>query len=269
MTILKSNTDKNSPIALFDSGVGGLTVLNKLEKILPHESYVYYGDTLHMPYGEKSKEQLLNYSSDIFNFFEGKGCKAVVMACNTTSSVIYEDVKDKYNFKLFSIVHSVSKILASLDVKNLGIFATRATIMSGAYQRLIKNYNPDINVFGQYCPDWVHFVEDNSMCVPENKKVILSDLDKMLENNPDKIVLGCTHYPFLLDVLSEKCDGTMFIDPALSFAEYIKSSLEELNLISDNGTKKNEFYVSSSPEQFLKSSKMFYSLDKVPQLLTF
>ena len=98
-----NNADKYSPIAFFDSGVGGLTVLNKVKLLLPNENFIYYGDTLHVPYGEKTKEQLLEYSLKILDFFESKNCKAVVMACNTTSSVIYEDIKDKYNFKLYPI----------------------------------------------------------------------------------------------------------------------------------------------------------------------
>ena len=134
--------NNNSPIAFFDSGVGGLTVLNKVKAILPNESCVYYGDTLHMPYGEKTKEQLLDYSDKIFRFFESIGCKAVVMACNTTSSVIYNDVKDKYNFKLFPIVQSVSEMLAELPISRLGIFATRATIISEAYQNEISAQFP-------------------------------------------------------------------------------------------------------------------------------
>ena len=113
----KLNSD--SPIAFFDSGIGGLTVLNKVKKVLPNESFIYYGDTVHMPYGEKTKEQLLEYSDNIFRFFEEKGCKAVVMACNTTSSVIYNDVKGKYNFKLYPIVQSVAEILSKLNISRL------------------------------------------------------------------------------------------------------------------------------------------------------
>ncbi len=267
MTISRKNN--NSPIALFDSGVGGLTVLNKLKKILPDEKYVYYGDTLHMPYGEKSKEQLLKYSDDIFRFFESKGCKAVVMACNTTSSVVYEDVKDNYDFKLFSIVHSVSEVLSKLDIKRLGIFATRATIISGAYQRKIAEYNSDMQVFGQYCPMWVHIVEENSMNMPENQQIIKSDLDKMLKNNPEKIVLGCTHYPFLTEILSQNAQSDLFIDPSDYFAEYIKTYLEKNNMLADEKNGENEFYVSSNPEQFKKSAQMFCKLDKLPKLLTF
>lgn len=267
MTILRKNN--NSPIALFDSGVGGLTVLNRLKAILPDEKYIYYGDTIHMPYGEKSKIELLNYSQSIFNFFESKGCKAVVMACNTTSSVIYEDVKDKYDFKLFSIVHSVSEILSKLDIKNLGIFATRATIESGAYQRKIAQYNPDMKVYGQYCPMWVHIVEENSMNLPENQQIIKSDLDKMLKNNPDKIVLGCTHYPFLTKILSKYAPSDLFIDPSDYFANYIKDYLKNNDMLANQIQDKDEFYVSSNPEQFMKSSEMFCQLNDLPQLLTF
>lgn len=269
MLISKNNNDKNSPIALFDSGVGGLTVLNKLKKILPNENYIYYGDTAHMPYGEKTKEQLLEYSDNIFRFFEKRGCKAVVMACNTTSSVIYEEVKDKYNFRLFSIVHSVAKILSSLDIERLGIFATRATISSGAYQKKITDYNPMIKVYGQHCPQWVHIVEENTADQPENIKIIHSDLMKMLQNNPQKIVLGCTHYPFLSNVLSQIAPEDLFIDPAIDFADYIKNELFAENMLSNSDTSAEEFFVSSNPESFKVSAKMFYEIKENPQLLTF
>lgn len=269
MIISNKNLDCNSSIAFFDSGIGGLTVLNKVKKILPNESYIYYGDTLHMPYGEKSKAELLEYSDKIFKFFESKGCKAVVMACNTTSSVIYEDVICKYNFKLYPIVQSVAEILAKSGVNKLGIFATRATIESKAYQREIQKYSPDIKVFGQFCPQWVHFVEENSMNLEENSKIIKSDLDKMLKNNPEKIVLGCTHYPFLLDILSKFAPAEMFIDPAESFAHFIKDDLSKDGLLSTTNESSEEFYVSSNPQNFKTSSKMFYDVKNLPQLLTF
>ena len=146
MNTLKSD----APIGFFDSGVGGLTVLNKVKKIMPNESFIFYGDTLHVPYGEKTKEQLLEYSTNILKFFEQKGCKAVVMACNTTSSVIYNDIKDKYNFKLYPVVQSVVEIFSQLAIKRLGVFATRATIESNAYANEIHKYNSEMEVFGQY-----------------------------------------------------------------------------------------------------------------------
>ena len=268
MTTLK-NIDKNAPIAFFDSGIGGLTVLNKVKAILPNEKFLYYGDTVHMPYGEKTKDQLIEYSDNIFKFFESKGAKAVVMACNTTSSVIYEEVKDKYNFKLYPIVQSVSKLLAELNVGTLGIFATRATIESCAYQNEIKKYNQDLRVVGQYCPNWVHIVEENSMNEAENQRIIRQDLEKMLRNCPEKIVLGCTHYPFLTGVLSKFVPANMFIDPAVDFAQFIKADLEENGLLSTDNKPAEEFYVSSNPELFKSSAKMFYDVKELPQLLTF
>ena len=266
---MTTSTNNNSPIAFFDSGIGGLTVLSKVRALLPDEDFIYYGDTLHMPYGEKSKDELLEYSDNIFRFFEEKGAKAVVMACNTTSSVIYEDVKDKYNFKLYPIVQSVSKILAGLNVETLGIFATRATIESCAYQNEIAKYNPNMRVFGQYCPNWVHIVEENSMGLNNNQLIIRKDLEKMLKNCPERIVLGCTHYPFLTDVLSKFVPKSMFIDPAINFAEYIKSDLEVNGLLSSDNNAKEEFYVSSNPQLFQSSAKMFYEVKELPKLLIF
>jgi glutamate racemase len=269
MDILNNRkSDKTAQIAFFDSGIGGLTVLDKVKKILPNENFIYYGDTLHMPYGEKTKEELIQYSDKIFRFFEEKGCKAVVMACNTTSSVVYEEVKNKYNFKLYPIVQSVSEILSKLPIERLGIFATRVTISSNAYQKEIAKYNPNIKVFGQFCPKWVHIVEEHSMDNPQNIEIIKTDLMKMLQNNPEKIVLGCTHYPFLLDVLSKFASKDLFIDPAISFAQYIKDDLEHAGLLNESKTQAiEEFYVSSNPSNFKTSSKMFYEVKDLPKLL--
>ena len=262
--------NNNSPIGFFDSGVGGLTVLNKVKKILPDESFIFYGDTLHVPYGDKTKEQLLLYSKDILSFFERKGCKAVVMACNTTSSVIYDDIKDKFPFVLYPVVQSVARILSSLSVERLGVFATKATIESGAYQKEISKYNKQMQVFGQFCPNWVYFVEKNIVNEKSSIEVIKSDLDKMLLNHPQKIVLGCTHYPFLKNVLSSLYSEIEYIDPAIYLADYIKNDLAEKNLLHDKDTNRyEEFYVSSNPKQFKESSKMFYDLTKEPELLVF
>lgn len=269
MSILNSK-DKNAPIAFFDSGVGGLTVLNKVKKILPNENFIYFGDTLHVPYGEKTKEQLLEYSDDIIKFFESKGCKAVVMACNTTSSVIFDDINGKYNVKLYPIVQSVAKILAQYPIERLGVFATKATITSNVYPREIAKYNPNMQVFGHHCPKWVSIVENNSLKDIESIADIKADLDEMMKFNPQKIVLGCTHYPFLLDILSKFQPRDLFVDPAIDFADYIKSDLEANNLLNDGKAEHyEEFYVSSEPNKFRVASKMFYNLKNAPKLLTF
>ncbi len=266
MSIL--NKSNNSPIGFFDSGVGGLTVLNRVKKLLPNESYIFYGDSAHVPYGEKTKEQLIEYSDNILKFFENKGCKAVVMACNTTSSVIFDDINGKYNFKLYPVVQTVAEILAKLDIDRLGVLATKATIESGAYEREIAKYNPNMKVFGHFCPQWVKIVENNELQNNTSIQIIKSDLDRILKNNPEKIVLGCTHYPFLTDILSKFAPIDMFIDPAQYLAQYIKNDLINSKLLSDSNNTE-EFYVSANPKLFKISAQKFYKLKEEPILLTF
>ena len=264
------NESNNCPIGFFDSGVGGLTVLARLKKLLPNEHYIFYGDNANVPYGDKSREQLLSYSNNILEYFKKRNCKAVVMACNTTSSTVYEDLKNKFQFKLYPVVQSVAKVIAKSDTKRLGVFATKATIMSGAYEKEIKKFNPDMEIFSQYCPNWVKIVEDNIKNTPESIKIIKSDLDKMMINKPEKIVLGCTHYPYLIDVLSKFVPESIFIDPAIPFSEYIYYDLKCANLLNnENKSPCEEFYVSATPEKFKEAAQMFYPITKEPKLLTF
>lgn len=252
--------NKIAPIAFFDSGVGGLTVYSKFRKLLPTENCIYFGDLKHLPYGNKTKEELITYSRNIFNFFKSQNVKAVVMACNTSSAATYSTVAQEYDFKIYPIIQSCASIIAKLPISRLGIFATESTISSGVYPSEINKYNPSINVFSQSCPEWVNIVESTTQTEPKKMDIIKADLEKMLINNPDKIVLGCTHYPYLLDVLSKFSGKNLYIDPAEYFVEYIKSDLAEndlLNESSEQGTE--EFYVSANPEQFETSAKMFYN----------
>ena len=266
MSILKND----SPIGFFDSGVGGLTVLKHFKNLLPNENIIFFGDTAHVPYGEKTKDQLVEYSKNILSFFDEKNCKAVVMACNTTSSLIYDCIKPLYDFELYPIVQSVAKVLAQLPVSRLGVFATKATITSKAYEKSINKYNPQIKIYGQFCPEWVKIVETNSAKEMTNIHIIKEDLMRMLKNSPDKIVLGCTHYPYLLPVLAEFAPKDLFIDPSISFAEFLKNDLGSKNLLKmSSSPATDEFYVSSNPKQFRESAKMFYDLGKEPELVIF
>lgn len=260
--MLNTLTHKNNtaPIAFFDSGVGGLTVYSKFKKLLPNENCIYFGDLKHLPYGNKTKEELITYSRNIFNFFQSKDVKAVVMACNTSSAATYSTVSKEYGFKIYPIIQSCASIIAKLPITKLGIFATQSTISSGVYESEINKYNPDVKVFSQSCPEWVNIVETTTQNEPDKIEIIKSDLEKMLENNPDKIVLGCTHYPYLLDVLSKFSSRDLYIDPAEYFVEYIKEDLGINDLLNAQTTQgSEEFYVSANPEQFELSAKMFYN----------
>ena len=252
-------------IGVYDSGVGGLTVFKELVEILPKEKFIYFGDLKNSPYGEKSKEELIKIGEKIFDFFASKNVKAVVMACNTTSALLYDKVKEEYDFKIYPVIQSVARDLASLDVKSLGVFATDATINSHAYKNQILKYNPKVTVYEQACPNWVKIVESNDFC-EQNVDIIKTDLQRMLLNKPEKIVLGCTHYPFLTDILSQFAPREIFINPAKKFANLIKEDLIKSGLTAQNSEFEQEFYVSKSPENFVNASKMFYPVEKMPVL---
>lgn len=254
-------------IGFFDSGVGGLTVFAKLKKILPNENYLYFGDLKNSPYGEKSKEELIKIADKIFKFFEEKGVKAVVMACNTTSANTYDVLKDKYKFKIYPIIQSSASIIAQMPIKRIGVFATDATIKSGAYGRELKKYNPNLEIFEQSCPPWVGIVEEKSQHKPQSIAYVQSSLGKMLQNHPEKIILGCTHYPFLLGILGKFLPKDMFIDPAQYFAEFIKNDLGINGLLNNGDSGSEQFFVSASPENFQKAASMFYPINELPTLV--
>lgn len=243
-------------------------MLKQFREILPAEDCLYFGDTLNMPYGEKTKEELIEFSNNIFKFFETKNVKAVVMACNTTSSMAYESLKDNYNFKIYPIIQSVTSMIAQIPVKNIGVFATPATINSHAYKNGLTCSNNQLNIIEIACPEWVRIVEEKAENMPESLNKIKTKMDEMLFHNPEKIILGCTHYPYLLNLLKKYAPEEMFINPAIKFTEYIKKDLEKHNLLNPKNTKGYEkFYVSSRPEQFRLSGSMFYEVKELPELI--
>ena len=266
LTIISRTVNKNCPIGFFDSGVGGLTVFSEFRKVLPNENCVYFGDTKNMPYGEKTKEQLIEFSKRAFEFFEEQKVKAVVMACNTTSATVYEDLKDNYSFKLYPIIQSVSKIIAVLPARKIGVFATPATVGVHAYARGIKQFDPNKEVVEIACPEWVKIVENKQENSPDAFLQIKEKVSRMLEYSPEYIILGCTHYPYLLKQLSELADSKLFINPAVDFVNYIKADLAGRDMISDSEAKGFEhFYASASPEKFKLAAEMFYHLSEFPQ----
>ena len=259
----------NNPIGFFDSGVGGLTVYSKFRNKFPNENCLYFGDTAHLPYGNKTKEELISYARFILDFFSRKNVKAVVIACNTSSSAAYETIKNDYDFKIFPIIQCCAKIISQLPIKKLGIFATPATIKSGVYESEIKKHNSNITIYPQSCHNWVNIVETKGQNIPDNIEIVKEDLENMLENRPEKIILGCTHYPYLIPVLSKFSDENIFIDPSEYFVEYIGNKLNQDKLLNNSKSiGYEEFYVSANPEQFKVAAEMFYKINKYPDLIT-
>ena len=265
----QQNKKTGKSIGFFDSGVGGLTVFEKVKKLLPNEDYLYFGDLKNIPYGEKSKKELIKIADNIFKFFEKKGVKAVVMACNTTSANTYEELQGKYSFKIYPIIQSSAKIIAKMPIKRVGVFATQATIESGVYGQELRKYNPKLEVFEMSCPPWVGIVEEKKQKDPQSVACVDLYLGKILQHHPDKIILGCTHYPFLMGILGKFTPKDMFIDPAQYFAEFIKDDLAKSGLLNENiGGGCEKFFVSANPENFKQAASMFYPIKELPELVS-
>ena len=210
-----------------------------------------------MPYGEKTKEQLIEYSVKAFNFFEKQNVKAVIMACNTTSAVVYEDLKDKFDFRLYPLIQTVTKTIKDMPVSRIGVFATPATVNSHAY----KNNLPNKEVKDIACPTWVKIVESNSQNTTLADTEIKEHLTDMLKFKPDKIILGCTHYPYLTEQLSKYAPKDIFINPSEIYVKAVRKDLMSKNLLNTKTTKGyDKFFVSSEPENFIISGKMFYDV---------
>lgn len=260
----------NNPIGFFDSGVGGVTVFEQVKKLLPNENYVYFGDTKNMPYGEKTPEQLLKFGCEIFNFLQKKNVKAVIMACNTTSAIVYDKIKNDYPFEIYPIIQPVAKYIAKFPLKKVGVFATHATVNSHCYKTELQKNNPNLEVKEIACPGWVKIVENGEENTDFALASVKEKMAEMMEFSPDKIILGCTHYPYLLKVLSTLAPSDIFINPSIEFAHIIKDDLTAKSLLSSrNFEGSEEFYVSANPEKFQKSASLFYEIRTLPVLNIF
>jgi len=271
---LKTEFD-NRPIGVLDSGIGGLTVLKHLVEKMPSEKFIYYGDTKNLPYGEKSTAHLVEIVKNIFDFFIDKNVKAVIHGCNTTSAQVYDKIKDNYDFPIYPILQIACEGIAKENYKKLAVFATTATVNSGMYTKSLKRFNPDIDVLEIACPQWVDIVESGEWRVESFLReelgatlhfplstlhfpLIKSAFDKLKGFDAEKIILGCTHYPCLMDILTQFAERDKFINPAEYFANFIQNDLRARKLHSRKKTSPNEFYVSSDPESFLQKGKAIY-----------
>lgn len=268
------NIQKTNPIGFFDSGVGGLSVLARFKKILPTEKTIYFGDTVHLPYGNKTQEQLIGYARNILDFFETKNTKAVVIACNTSSAQAYDAVKDDYSFPIYPIIQSCAGVIAKSGVTRVGVFATEATVQSRKYTEELKKYNSQIEIKEMASKNWVGIVEGVGDNIEEHRKNIKFEIEEMMSFNPEKIVLGCTHYPYLMDEFIKYAPKEIFVDPAEIFADFVKNDLTKKDLLnkiyekSENTfTEHEQFFVTSSPEDFVKNARIFYSIPEKPILI--
>lgn len=243
----------NRPIGVFDSGIGGLTVLKEIIEQLPGEDIIYFGDTARIPYGTRSKEAVIKYVIQSFNFLMTKNIKAIVVGCNTASALALEAVKEKFNLPIIGVVEPGAKSAVSVTKNNtIGVIGTEGTINSDSYQKTIRRNLPTAEIIGVPCPLFVPIVEEGW----ENSDVADLAAEKYLlelkEHNIDTLVLGCTHYPALRYTIGKVMgEGVKLVNPAYETAKLTKNLLKEEGILNEKIEGGNHsYYVSDDPDKF-------------------
>ena len=242
----------NRKIGVFDSGLGGLTVVREMRKLMPEESVVYFGDIARLPYGSKSKETITEFSHQIMRFLLKHDVKAVIIACGTASSNALEDLKKTYDLPITGVVEPGARE-AARTTKNgrIGITGTEATIRSGAYERLLKEANSEIKVYTKACPLFVPLVEEGWFKDDVTRIVVQRYLKEMKEQQVDTLVLGCTHYPLLKRLIGEEIgEDVILVNPSSSVVKEMKDYLQQHDMQSGAAQGEYEFYVSDSTDKF-------------------
>lgn len=247
-----------SPIGIFDSGVGGTTVLRKLTQILPNEKILYFGDTARLPYGDKTPAQILDYSTAILNWMADQGVKMVLMGCNTSSALAYPHLTlptSSFAFPVLDIIRPFAESL-SKDNKTIGVFATAATVKSDMHKKIIQAHHPHIEVLSVSCPEWVPIIENGRIQQAETLFHVKKYLEPILEQGADALVYGCTHYPLLENILRQAIPDYLshieLIDPAEYIVEKAKKYLSEQNLLNldDMRSGYTRFYATGDTQAF-------------------
>jgi glutamate racemase len=259
-SIFEDNLDKFSdqvpsraPIGIFDSGVGGLTVLRQLYRQLPNESIIYFGDTARLPYGIRSQAEILRFSREILTWMQQQGVKMVIMACNTSSALALEIVRGEFDMPILGVILPGAKA-AVQQGKRIGVIATPATAKSNAYRDAIMEIDPHVQVWQVSCPEFVPLVEQNRIHDPYTIEVARSYLEPLLKQEIDTLVHGCTHYPLLEPVLRSLLPSQVkLVDPAVHVVAACAQELDLLGLSNTHPPLPTRFAVSGCPQQFAQS----------------
>jgi glutamate racemase len=249
---------RERPIGIFDSGVGGLTVMKEIICQLPKENILYLGDTARVPYGTRSPETVLRYSHENASFLIARGVKILVVACNTSSSVALPSLREKYPLPIIGVVEPGARAAAQMSrQKKIAVIGTETTIQSGSYEKAIKYFEDSAEVSGVACPLFVPLIEEGWH---EGDVVTLTAkkyLSSVTHNGADTLVLGCTHYPMIKNII-EDIVGIKLIDSAVETAKEVKGILTEQDMLCEDRVESfREFFVTDFPEKFVRIGERF------------
>lgn len=246
-------------VGIFDSGVGGLTVLREVRKVLPNEKIYYFGDTARVPYGDKSKELIIRYSKQIVSFLVEKKVDAIVVACNTATSLALEELMETFKTPVIGVIDAgVRTALYTTKKNKIGVIGTAATIKSGKYETEIKKRKQDAEVYSKACPLFVPAVEEGIISGKFVEQMVKLYLDEM-KNKIDTLILGCTHYPLLKDTISRLYYNIKVVDPAKETANDLKEVLIKNELLKSDAEKGKEvrYFVTDGSKKFKEIGTMF------------
>ncbi len=251
---------KSNPIGVFDSGIGGLTVVKQIKSFLPNENIVYFGDTARVPYGSKSNATVIEYALQDAQFLLKKNVKLIVVACNTVSSVALQVLRDKINLPIIGMITPGAKMALKETANNkIGVIGTYATVNNKAYSKEIKKFDKKSKVFEKACPLFVPFAEEGWLNTEATKLVAKEYLKELKEKEIESLILGCTHYPLLHDVIQEAIgDKVKLIDSGIAASFEVREHLQARNLLNDSAAKGEDLYfVSDLPEKFRTVAELF------------
>lgn len=266
--------NKNAaPVGVFDSGVGGLTVAREIMRQLPNENLVYFGDTARVPYGSKSRDNIIRYSRQVIHFLKTKGVKAIVIACNTASALALDVVREESDIPIIGVVEPGARAALQItQTKKIGVIGTEATVQSAMYGKIIKGLDPTVSVIGKACPLFVPLVEEGFAKHKVTEEIIDYYLASMKESDIDSLILGCTHYPLLRSrIRAYLGDKIQLVNPAYETAMDLKYILKESGM--ENAGKEGEhatysFYVSDAADKFKQfaNSILPYDIETTQQI---
>jgi glutamate racemase len=248
---------QRSRIGVFDSGVGGLTVLRELYRQLPKESILYFGDTARLPYGNRSPQEIIQYVREILTWMAAEPVKMVIMACNTSSALALETVQQEFSLPILGVILPGARA-AVRQGNRIGVIATPATAASNAYRNAIHEINPAAKVWQMGCPEFVPLIEENRLHDPYTLKIAQRYLQPLLDADIDTLVFGCTHYQHLTPVFRQILPAQVrLVDPASYVVKAARQELEVMGLRNAEMSMATHFTVSGCPQQFAQLSRQW------------
>lgn len=253
--------ERRQPIGIFDSGIGGLTVAKAILKALPHEDTIYFGDTAHLPYGDKSKDTVARYSKDIVDFLLERQCKAIVIACNTASAMAFDELRQYVpsSVPIVNVIDPMVSYVTSHGFTSVGVIATKSTVSSDIYAKKIRS-SSDVTVKSLATPLLVPMIEEGFHNGDISRMIIENYLSDPILQDIDGLVLGCTHYPLIHSEIDEYYNGKVkVLDSTLTIVDSVTEILNQRTINSPKdrvGT--HEFYVSDYTDSFMQTTRLFY-----------